>query len=287
MKNLLHRNIINKNKESFSILKYNEFSIPIHTHKEYELILITKGSGKEFINNSVKEYNKGDLIFIGSNIPHLHLCDSLISNNKAEKSSCILIQFSEDILPKAISELNEFKNIYTLLKESSKGIKFKNASLINTVKNKILNMEKSNGIQRFLLIISILDLLGKSNSVEYISNIEPIIQIYNKDETISRILNYLNKNYNKHFYLTELSELIGQNPNSLCRYFKKHTEKTIFEYLNELRIKNSCMLLINTDYSISQIAFKVGYNNLSHFNNQFKKSTHQTPKEYRKNITHI
>ena len=71
---------------------------------------------------------------------------------------------------------------------------------------------------------------------------------------------------------------------SICRYFKNKTNKTIFEYLNEIRIEHACKLLMYSNLAISQIAYDVGFNNLSHFNKQFKVITKQTPTMYRENI---
>ena len=67
----------------------------------------------------------------------------------------------------------------------------------------------------------------------------------------------------------------------LCRTFKRMTAQTISEYQNSYRIKKACELLTETDDRIVSIAFQVGYNNISYFNERFRKKTLQTPIEYR------
>ena len=71
-------------------------------------------------------------------------------------------------------------------------------------------------------------------------------------------------------------------PASVCRFFKSSTGITIFEYLNKIKIDYSCRLLLNTDLNVVDISYDCGFNNLSHFNKQFKKFINKTPTQYRK-----
>lgn len=57
---------------------------------------------------------------------------------------------------------------------------------------------------------------------------------------------------------------------------------TLFEYLNQIKIEFACKLLIDQDLSITEVCFDSGFNNISHFNKQFKKITKVPPSEYRK-----
>jgi AraC-like DNA-binding protein len=69
---------------------------------------------------------------------------------------------------------------------------------------------------------------------------------------------------------------------SLCRFFKQNIGITIFEYLNKIKVEFACKLLMDPDLSILKVCLDIGFNNLSHFNEQFKKSTGVTSMEYRK-----
>lgn len=82
----------------------------------------------------------------------------------------------------------------------------------------------------------------------------------------------------------DLADFVGQNPTSLCRYFKKSTDKSIFQVLAEIRIENACKLLANSDLTISEVAFSSGYNTSTLFFEQFQKIIHFTPAEYRREI---
>jgi len=99
---------------------------------------------------------------------------------------------------------------------------------------------------------------------------------------INRIHEFLMKNYQNDINLDEVAEIAHMAPASVCRFFKSSAGLTIFEYLNKIKIDYSCKLLLNTDLSIVDISYDCGFNNLSHFNKQFRKFIGKTPTQFRK-----
>ena len=73
---ILERKIAHKMTTLCSHITYPEFVLPLHKHAEYELMIFTHGSGKQFVGEGVAPYAEGDVALIGSNVPHLHLCKS-------------------------------------------------------------------------------------------------------------------------------------------------------------------------------------------------------------------
>ena len=72
---------------------------------------------------------------------------------------------------------------------------------------------------------------------------------------------------------------------AFCRYFKKLTSKTFTRFVNEFRIAHASQMLADEHLSIANVSYESGFNNLSHFNKQFKIITGLSPREYRKNLT--
>lgn len=283
---VLYKKIIHEVEHSFSYSSNVQFTMPLHCHNEYELIFITKGHGLEFIGDSVKEYIAGDLILIGANVPHLHLCDSVTDKSIKEKSCCEILQFPYNIFPKYIEDIQEYSSIYHVLSNSVYGIKFTSRNLIEKILKAMKTINKQHGINRIISLFNILDLLGKSKEISLISSLKYTapINYQTKNEPISKIYRYINSNFRKNITLIEIANYVKMSSASICRYFKNKTNKTIFEYLNEIRIEHACKLLMYSNLAISQIAYDVGFNNLSHFNKQFKVITKQTPTMYRENI---
>lgn len=283
---VLYKKIIHEVEHSFSYSSNMQFTMPLHCHNEYELIFITKGHGLEFIGDSVKEYAAGDLVLIGANVPHLHLCASVTDKSIKEKSLCEILQFPYSIFPERIEDIQEYSSIYNVLGNSLHGIRFSSKSLVEKVLKIMRTINKQHGINRIISLFNILDLLGKSKDVSLVSSLKYAYPTNRQtiDEPISKIHNYINSNFRKDITLNEIAGYVQMNPASICRYFKNKTNKTMFEYLNEIRIEHACKLLAHSNLTISQIAYDVGFNNLSHFNKQFKAVTKQTPTMYRENI---
>ena len=97
----------------------------------------------------------------------------------------------------------------------------------------------------------------------------------------------LYNNFREKVVLKDVADFVGQNPTSLCRYFKKSTDKSIFQVLAEIRIEYACKLLANSDLTITEVAFSSGYNTPTLFFEQFQKIIHFTPAEYRREINGV
>ncbi|MEO9004027.1 MAG: helix-turn-helix domain-containing protein [Ginsengibacter sp.] len=72
----------------------------------------------------------------------------------------------------------------------------------------------------------------------------------------------------------------------LSRFFKLRTGKTFVDTLNEIRFGHASRMLIDTTHSISEITYKSGFNNMSHFNRIFFKKN-SPPKDFRNSYTSV
>jgi AraC-like DNA-binding protein len=87
-------------------------------------------------------------------------------------------------------------------------------------------------------------------------------------------------NFKNHISLEEVAQQLNMTSSSFCRFFRKSTNKSFVQYLNEIRVGYSCKLLIEKNYNISEVAYESGFENISHFNKQFKKIIRLTPTEF-------
>ena len=104
-----------------------------------------------------------------------------------------------------------------------------------------------------------------------------------KKTAADRIIQYINTNFRSDITLDDLSEHVHLNKSYLIRLFKRQTGLSPMEYLQDYRLGYAEHLLLNTNMSISEIAFSCGYNSPSFFSVQFKRKFSVTPKEYRNN----
>jgi AraC-like DNA-binding protein/ligand-binding sensor protein len=96
------------------------------------------------------------------------------------------------------------------------------------------------------------------------------------------IKDFLYKHFRENISLRDLAKLVGLSESYCSRLFSKIEGKTITKYLKFLRLTEAKKLLRETDWSITDIAFKCGFNDLSYFNRSFHVSEGCSPREYRK-----
>ena len=82
--------------------------------------------------------------------------------------------------------------------------------------------------------------------------------------------------------LDALAARYAMNPSYFSRRFHEECGMSVVECVNRARIRKSCLLLKRTEASVLEIAFAVGYNNLSHFNRYFRRLMGMSPRDYRK-----
>ena len=98
---------------------------------------------------------------------------------------------------------------------------------------------------------------------------------------LDRVIAFLEENYTSDISREGLAAVIGVNPDHLSRIFNAHTGMRINEYINELRIKETGRLLLESDLQIIDIAYRVGFESLSTFNRAFQKRRGMSPRDFR------
>ena len=272
-----NRSIVYSPGTSFVFMPDSELVSTLHCHSACELIVIEEGTGKEYIGDAVREYEKGDIIFLGENLPHLYLPD-----NK-EANRCSILQFPKRLFPTEICDIPEFANISNLFEHSGRGILFKSKSITRNVNRFLNELSIQKGLMRVTCLYRLLAYLGAESNCTCLSALHyrnPIGR-YSPDDPVALIHSYLINNHKSHITLANIAAASHLNAASICRTFKQRTGKTVFQVLAEIRIEYACKLLTTTAYTVSQIAYESGFGNQAHFNKQFLRITGHTPTEYR------
>jgi AraC-like DNA-binding protein len=258
---------------------------PWHYHPEFEIIFVEKSYGIRLMGNHIGNFNDGDLMFISPNLPHVWRNDKdFYENNKDLFVDVYVIQFHEDALTKGFFDLPEFTHIKELFKRGQQGVLIIKEADKKLISELIKGVYKSNGIERLILFFRTLEIIANTTDYQLLSSLGYTNSVSNADtERINRVMNYMMDNYKQKIELDEIADLVNLNRSSFCRYFKNKTHKTCSQFLNEIRIANACKLLITGEMTISQICYEIGYNNISHFNRQFKLINGLTAKEYTRN----
>lgn len=254
---------------------------PWHYHPELELILCIKGKGTNFVGNDIRSMEEGEILLLGTNLPHTRQRDRIFYKCHPEETpESIVVQFDEDFLGKGFFETPEFLHVKELKDRAARGIKFTGKTTAK-VHEKLAEMIRSDKTQRLIGLLGILDLLARSEEYEYLNGTGYVSDAHLKNsQKINRVYEYTITNFRKPVELVEIASLTNLSVSAFCRYFKTRTRKTYVQYLTEVRIGYACRLLGEGQFDIGQVAYESGFNNLSNFNKQFKKLMQTTPREY-------
>jgi AraC-like DNA-binding protein len=279
----LEQTLLNHDESFFiGIFQDNLEKSTWHYHNNYEISFITEGSGKRIVADSIEEFQPGDLVFIGRNLPHVWIADKETRTPSNRTLEMVFLQFTSEVLSSQILALPEFKHVANALALSERGIQVVDQTL-NEVSALMLQMPYLKGFERMLHFFMMMDIIGKSDSNIHLASKEYIKSRFKTgNKRIETIHEYLMSNYREEVNLKRLAELVNMAEGSLCRFFKENMGITLFEYLNKIKTDFACKLLMDPDLSILEVCLDSGFNNLSHFNKQFRKSLGVTPSSYRK-----
>jgi len=269
---------------SFAVQEFRSayFDTPWHFHPEYELVYILESEGKRFVGDKISNFKPGDLVLLGSNLPHWYRNDaSYYENNPALKASSIVIQFTTDFLGDTFLLSPEMFEIHQILQKSQRGLEITGV-LKSKVAKMVTEITQLKGMDRLIQLLKILNIISKSDDYNLLSNKGPSVGVnVNDPKRINKIYEYVMNHFTEPITINKASELIHMCPSTFCRYFKKRTRNTFTFFLNEIRIGHACKLLIEEDLSITEICYKSGFNNISYFNRQFKSRKNLTPHAFR------
>lgn len=256
---------------------------PWHFHPEIELLHCINGKGTNFIGNSIRSMEEGEVLLIGRNVPHTRQRDrAYYAEHPHESPSSVVVQFREDFLGEEFFTVEEFKPIADLLRRALRGLKFRGSARENTAERLAL-IGKKNSTEAILELLSILDHLARSDEFEYLNAVNYVSNVHEKfSQRINKVYHYTVEHFREDISLEEVAALTNHSPAAFCRYFKTRTRKTYIQYLTELRIAYACELLMQGNLDIGQVCFESGFNNLSHFHKQFRRHLHTTPRDYQK-----
>lgn len=253
--------------------EHPRYEMDTHWHDSLELIRVVSGTLEIRLDDRNYVAKSGDIYL--SNIETMHgarpnnceyeciVFDVLFFSN----SNYFIKNFINDLLIKNIVlsekiELNSTKKIlnelFFTLKEKAHGYQFSAMGLMQQFFGEIIKYK----------------LYKKIIQKDFSHTPNSIIKL-------KKALTFIRENYDKPITLNDITNTTGFSNKYFCMFFKKMTNRTPIDYLNVYRIEMASKKIINTDLSITEIAFSCGFNDLSYFIKTFKKITGVTPRKYK------
>jgi AraC-like DNA-binding protein len=261
------------------------FHSEYHFHPEFELKYVIESKGKRFVGDTIENFQDGDLIFLGPNIPHYWKNDDIHDQSDLMQSKAVVVMFSEEFLGKDFFSLQEMIPIREILNRSQAGLVFPNA-IHSMIPQMMDDLTRARGPLRIILLLEILAEMTKLGSrkllTEEFATGTPFLDANSPSFIrLQKVHHYVIKNFHYPLQIEDVAQIANMTPHAFCKYFKKSTKKTFMTFLNELRVCHAKKLLIENRIPISQICTESGFNNISNFNRQFKTGTNMTPSDFK------
>lgn len=257
---------------------YPDFAADDHWHDDIELIFILSGQMRYHVNGETVFLKEGEGIFI--NARQLHFGDS------QEKKECvflcvllhpILLCLSRTVEQKYVSPLLFYEQIpfYHLRgeREWERDV-LSSICRIYEVRDEELSELK---IQRTFLDIWI----------ALCENVIPMPKeptAGNRElSALKKMISCINENYGEKLTLARIAAAGNVGKTACCAIFRRYTNKTPNEYLTQFRLRKAMELLKDSDMTVMEISYAVGFSGASYFSEVFRKNYACSPREYRKN----
>jgi len=253
-----------------------------HLHAEVELIHFNKGRGTQFVGDSIRTFEDGDVVLIGSQLPHYWRFDDRYFEEGCSPADVRVAHFTENFWGEAFLDLPENAALKGVLQKARLGLQI-GGDTRGKIADILSRMLVAEGPHRIILLIEALNEIAASPSTTALSSIgfkQENVELEN--DRINAIYDYSLRNFRRNIQLEEIAAVANISPNSFCRYFKSRTRKTYTRFLIELRVGHACKLLIENKLSIKQLCYESGFNNFTSFHKYFKMITSKSPLAYQK-----
>ena len=272
-------------KDCFHIVERHKtkFDYPLHKHEEFELNFVQHAQGvRRIVGDSVEEIGEYDLVLVGSGgLEHVWEQGSCTSSDIRE----ITIQFSQNLFEGEMLSKNQFASIRRMLDNAQYGISFPMDTIMKVyhVLDKLaLETSEDERFMQFLKFLYILYELSVSKGAKVLAS-SSFARHGGTEESrrVQKVKQYIDEHYAEPLSLSQMADLVGMSPVSFSRFFHQRTNRTLSEYIVDIRLGYAARMLVDSEKNISEICYECGFNNLSNFNRTFKAKRNYTPREFR------
>jgi len=266
------------------VVRGKDFGCVWHHHPECEITLVTKGGTERIVGDNSTPLQSGDLVFLGSNVPHDYRNQPAPGTRLVEVEA-IVVQFMPQ-LPglRDWSHLSFMQTTRRLFQRASQGLEVTGITRL-TATRIMQDMTQVQGMKRVILLLQLLDLLANSEDLREICSAAPTSQTPSGvPDRVGIACEYIKAHLAEPIYVKDLAGLVGLGKSAFSRLFKNSVGRTVPQYVNELRIVRACQLLAETDLTVAQISFECGFVSPAHFQRQFRTYQQCVPLSYRTRV---
>jgi AraC-like DNA-binding protein len=252
----------------------------LKSHINFEIALLENCTGKRFIGDHIQDFEGAELVLLGSYLPHCWQyykpVDPLIP------CQAFVVHFFPDFLGTQLLEKPEAKEVNKLFQKAAKGVAFTGATLIQA-RTIMQQMLFENGMSRVALMLKLLDTLARSTSYSVLSSpYFNAVESSAESQKINKVFDHIFRNFKEDIALQDVSDIVHMSPAAFCRFFKSKTNRTLIDFVKEVRIGHAAKVLLEGQHNVTEACYHSGYNNISNFNKHFKDIKGMSPRDFLK-----
>jgi AraC-like DNA-binding protein len=253
-------------------------------HPEYEVHLITAGTGWYVVGDCIDVFSAGQLVLVGSHVPHHWISDLAPGERLPERD--VVFQFHPDWIDRCADLLPEVASLRSLLQQSRRGIEFLGPTR-EAAAEQLQDIGATEGAARLARIFGLLGLLSDSpeHDRRFLAAEWSAARADHADGAADRVdlaFGYIFAHLDDpDLRLADTARHVGMSESAFSRYFARVTGVGFADTVRRLRLAQAGKLLRGTTLPVAAIAHRVGYGNLSNFNRQFRAQHGHTPREHR------
>lgn len=270
-------------RESFhcEVVSGRSYGARWHFHPEHQITLVLRSRGYRVVGDRVAPLSAGDLVVVGSNLPHVWHQDESPGRGSGGVRA-IVVRFREDFLGEHFLQKPEMAPVLRLLRRAARGLQVTGRTRVQA-SARMQQLAGATGLGRVLILLALLEGLSRSRELRPIASAGFAPSLRDADPPrMQRVMRFIQERLERSIEREEVARCAGLSPGAFSRFFRTRIGKTLPQYVNELRIGRACSRLAESDDKIADVALDAGYGNLAHFNRQFRQVTGTTPKAYRR-----
>jgi AraC-like DNA-binding protein len=259
----------------FSRVGLDTFWTELHRHAQLQLTWVEQGAGVRLLGDSAEPFESGDLVLVGSDLPHAWLN---AGTHTAPPSVASVMQFSSALF--AQTSLPELSVLQPLAVLARRGLLITGPTHEHVVQ-RMSGLRDADALQRLLGLIDILrQLTLRPQDLRPVAS-TTAVATNGQFRRIDRVIQWVHAHLSESLSMQEAASVAHVTPAAFSRFFRRETGKTYTRYVNDLRCAEACVLLRRSVLPVAAIAADCGFKTSSHFNRKFLERMKTTPRSYR------
>lgn len=245
-----------------------------HYHPDIELTYLAEGHARMQVGNHIATCKAGDLLVLGANLPH-----DFNPVDPGVTCDFFVIQFRQEML----AAFPEMTVVAEFLAGADGGLLSENTPEV--LATRFRDLDTADPVRRIPLLLDILARISTTADLDWqpLSRAAVAHQVAEgrNHARLQKVIKCILENFHRRVSLDEMAGLVHMAPPSFSRWFRRTMQMTFVDYLNRVRVEESCRQLRFTDKPITRIAKDCGFSSFSSFNRQFRRLKDCTPREWR------